>query len=342
MSDTTAIPEPQADLDPSSPKGDRVMLELIKEMAAQRQALQEEQRTAAAERKREQRWKMLFQGLFLGGPLILGLLYFLFFLNSDWFRLGPLKEVVGVVHIDGAIAAGTLAGADKVIPALEQAFSSAHVKSVVLSIDSPGGAPLEAERIVNAMARLKEKHNKPIIAVINNVGASAAYMIAMHSDQITAGKYSIVGSIGAIMSPWQLDRAISKLDVSQRVYASGPLKSFLNPFTPISTDVDAKAKALVDQIGAIFVAELHATRGSKLKAGVDYGTGEPWGATEAKELGLIDVIGTIDSVVAAAGGINVHNFGPYENSGFSMSSYLHGEVATAIEGYLTRQSFQVR
>lgn len=321
---------------------DSVLLELVREMAAQRQALQEEQRAAVAERKREQRWKMLFQGLFFGGPFIMGLVYFLFFVNPDWFRFGPISEVVGVVQIDGEISANSAAGADKVIPALERAFSSDNVKAVVLSIDSPGGAPLEAERIYNAMADLKKKYPKPVTAVINNIGASAAYMIAMHTDQIVAGKYSIVGSIGAIMSPWELDRAIGKLEVTQRVYASGPLKSFLSPFTPISPAVNEKAQSLVNQIGQTFVAELQTTRGAKLKPGINYGTGEPWSATEALAIGLVDEIGTLDSVVANRWGIDTHNFGPYAKSGgFSLGSLLENEAGAVMEG-LARHSFQVR
>ncbi len=338
MSDIPQSPESTA----MHTSSDSVLLELVREMSAQRQALQEEQRAAAAERKREQRWKMLFQGLFFGGPFIMGLVYFLYFLDPDWFHFGPINEVVGVVRIEGEIGANTDAGANQVIPALERAFSSNNVKAVVLSIDSPGGAPLEAERIYNAMADLKKKHPKPVTAVINNIGASAAYMIAMHADQVVAGKYSIVGSIGAIMSPWQLDRAIGKLEVAQRVYASGPLKSFLSPFTPISPAVNEKAQTLVNQIGQTFVAELQTTRGAKLKPNINYGTGEPWSATEALAIGLVDEIGTLDSVVASRWGLETHNFGPYAKSGgFSMGSLLENEAGAVMEG-MARHSLQVR
>ncbi|KAK0039477.1 S49 family peptidase [Biomphalaria pfeifferi] len=94
-------------------------------------------------------------------------------------------------------------------------------------------------------------------------------MIALHADKIIAGKYSLVGSIGAVMQPWQLDRAIGKLDVSQRVYASGKLKSFLNPYIPVTPEADAKAQHLVDQAGAAFLAEVKARRGSALKSGTE-------------------------------------------------------------------------
>ena len=61
-------------------------------------------------------------------------------------------------------------------------------------------APVEAERISTAINGLKAKHRKEVVAVINNLGASAAYMVALNADRIIAAKYSFVGSIGAIMA----------------------------------------------------------------------------------------------------------------------------------------------
>ena len=158
---------------------------------------------------------------------------------------------------------------------------------------------------------------KPVVAVINNLGASAAFLIALHADKIVAGRYSLVGSIGAIMAPWQLDRAIAKYDVSQRVYASGKLKSFLNPFTPVTPEVDLKAQKLVDQMGTYFLEEVKARRGPQLKAGVDVATGEVWAGPEAKEIGLVDAVGTIDEYVANTWGVKAYDFGP-SNQGLQL------------------------
>ncbi len=327
---------------PGMPDDENILLQLIREMRAQRESLQAEHQQAAVERKAERRWRMFFQGIFFAAPLVIGLLYFLFFLSSAGFRLGPFTDVVGVVHIDGQIASGSTASADKIVPALERAFSDPNVKGVVLAIDSPGGAPVESERITDAITSLKKKHNKPVVAVINNVGASAAYMIAMHADKVVAGKYSLVGSIGAIMTPWELHRAMAKLDVSQRVYASGKLKAFLNPFTPVSPEVDAKAKKLVDQMGQTFVSELKATRGAFLKPGVDYGSGEVWGGLEAKELGLIDAISSVDDVVASTWGLRTYNFGPYQDGFAAIASTFHAAVSDALLNLIVRQSFQIQ
>ncbi|WP_177307733.1 S49 family peptidase [Pseudoduganella namucuonensis] len=305
------------------------LAQLVADLHAQQVAIREEQRLAAKERRAERRWNFGFRAVLVIAPIGAGAL---FLAGSTGFALGPLRDVVGVVHIKGEIAQGMLASADKVVPALEDAFSDGHVKHVVLAIDSPGGAPAEAERIAQAITILKKRHPKPVTAIIGNMGASAAYMAAMHADRIVAGKYSLVGSIGAIIAPWRLDQAIAQFHVSQRVYASGKLKAFLNPFTPVSEESNAKAQQLVSHVGAMFVQELVAQRGPRLKQHVDYGTGEIWSGEEAKALGLVDEIGSLESLVRNTPSVETFNFGPRESSLARFASSMGRAAADTIVG----------
>ena len=330
-------PTPTDPTDTSPDQGDQasspsVVLQVLREMREQRQAFERSAVLAARERRSERRWRTLFQAVFFGAPVILGVLYFLFFLNTTGFRWGPFGSVVGVVRIEGAIGSTERASAENIIPVLQKAFSNPNVKGVVLHIDSPGGAPVEAERISTAITILKRKHHKEVVAVINNIGASAAYMIALNADKIIAAKYSFVGSIGAIMAPWQLDKGIAKVDVAQRVYASGKLKAFLNPFTPVSPEVDRKAQQLVDQMGGFFLAEVKARRGSLLKDGVDVGTGEVWPGPEAKELGLIDDVSTVDDYIATHWGMKTYDYGPSADA----SPFLTRSLQDAVAGVIKR------
>ena len=312
-----------------------VMLELVREMRAQRESTVQAEARAHKERQSERRWRMLFQALFFGAPVLFGITYLMIFLNSAGFRWGPFGDVVGVVRIEGPIGANERASADAIVPALRKAFVNPNVKAVVLSIDSPGGAPVEAERIYRALEDFKKAHPKPVTAVINNIGASAAYLVAIHADEIVAGKYSLVGSIGAIIAPWRLDRAAARFDVSQRVYASGRLKSFLNPFTPITPEVDAKAQHLVDELGGVFLAELKTARAKPLQPGVDFGTGEVWSGTEAKALGLVDAVDTVDAYVGKRWpGLQSYDFGPSGGSGQFFGRALEDLVVGAVQRVL--------
>lgn len=229
----------------------------------------------------------------------------------------PSEDVVGVVELDGEMADGKRASADRVIPALRKAFESNHVRAVLVSIDSPGGGPLEAERIYSAIDSWRTTHPKPVACVINNIGASAAYMVALHCDQIYAGKYSLVGSVGAVLTGWDFHRALERVDVGQRVYASGNLKAMLNPYLPMSVEAETKARDLVAKMGRQFRDELEAQRKGKLAKDVDFGSGELWGGVEAQQLGLIDEVATLDQVVKDRWpGLKVHVFGPGGSAGF--------------------------
>ena len=306
---------------------DPFFLELLCEFNKQRSDFLCEMRLLAKERSSERRWATASKILIWGIPMLVGLF---FAMQALGITLGPLHDVVGVVYIRGEISDGNLASAKQVVPALEQAFKSPKVKAVIISIESPGGAPVESERIDRGVVQLKKRFPKPVIAVINGVGASAAYMTALHADKIVAGRYSLVGSIGAIIAPWQLDRAIAKLDISQKIYASGPLKSFLNPFSPVTKEADLKAQQLVNHVGETFLAQLKEARGARLKAGIDFGTGAVWSGVEAKELGLIDEIGTIEDVVQGRPELKEYNFGPHVNTFNQMGAVFTDSIVEAV------------
>jgi len=336
---TPPLAAPQDELPPASTSPQDlsgVLLEVVREMSAQRRTMREAEQAAEAERKSERRWKRFNQLLFFGAPLFLGFLYFVYFISVTNVNLGPVSDVVGVVRIDGQIGPGTRASAEKIIPALEKAFADRHVKAVVLAIDSPGGSPTESEAIVNAISMLKKKHNKEVVSVISNLGASAAYMVAVKTDKVWAGRYSLVGSIGAIMTGWDVHRLAERLDVEQRVFASGNLKALLNPFQPSTAAADAKAREIVMTMGSEFLDLVKSGRGEKLKADVDYATGEVWGGTKALEIGLIDGIGTLDQVIEETWGLKAHDFGPHKETMSFLSAAFDHAVATAMDRFLSQ------
>jgi protease-4 len=193
---------------------------------------------------------------------------------------------------------------------LEKAFNSPKVKAIALNIDSPGGQPFESERVGQTIDRLKSETGKPVYAFIGNTGASAAYLLALHADKIIAGRYSLVGSIGAVITGWDLHKLAEKFDVTQRVYASVVHKNMINPFVTMSKESEAKAQEMVNQMAVVFADEFKSKRGAKFKERFDYTTGEIWGGEEALAIGLIDEIGTIEGVVSNEWHAKTHDFGP--------------------------------
>lgn len=240
---------------------------------------------------------------------------------------------VAVVDIEGPIGKGTVASASALIPVLHTAFENDRVKVVVLEINSPGGSPAEAERIFSEIARLKAQHPKPVIAVIDELGASAAYMIAMHTDKIVAGRYSLVGSIGAILTGWDVHGLADRFEVKQQVYASGPLKDVLNPMRSPTDGEKQVLQALVDRAGSTFIQDVKDQRGKKLKR-LDIFTGQVWNGSDALAIGLIDELGTLESVTHGYEKLTVNRVGPVQGKLFG-ASYLH-ELGTGIGDSLVR------
>lgn len=298
-------------------------------------------RDLLTDRRHERRVRLLRLSLY---ALALALPTFMYL--STWVHAGlpvwwPGADTVGVVRIEGEMTPDSAAGAERVVPALRQAFESRSVKAVVLAIDSPGGAPAEAERIFTALDSLRARHPKPVVAAIGNQGASAAYMVAVHCDRIYAGRYSLVGSIGALLAGWDAHALLERNGVSHRLYASGPLKSMMNPFVAMSDAGEQRAKELVARIADTFGKDVAKRRGIAL--GPDITSGTAWDGQAAKALGLVDEVATLDEVLASRwSGLPVREFGKGSIGGLGPSSvdWTGRALARAIE--LVQSSWALR
>jgi protease-4 len=244
------------------------------------------------EQKTARRWRY---GIKLG--------WLLFFVFVFWtlFHRGPpatdlTHEHTAVVEIKGEIADGADASADRVIAAMKSAFEETSAKGVVLLINSPGGSPVQAGIINDEIRRLKTLHKKPVIAVVEESCASAAYYIAVAADQIYVDKASIVGSIGVLMDGFGFTGLMDKLGVERRLMTAGTNKGFLDPFSPQSAGQKEHAQAMLNQIHQQFIATVKAGRGTRLKETPDMFSGLFWSGQQAIELGLADKLGNLDYV----------------------------------------------
>ncbi len=123
-------------------------------------------------------------------------------------------------------------------------------------------------------------------------------MIACAGDEIFADPSSIVGSIGVVSASFGLDRFIERFGIERRVHTAGENKAMLDPFRPEDPKDVERLKELQQRIHEIFIDLVTARRGAKLKMeNRDLFSGAFWVAGEALELGLVDGIGDIRSVL---------------------------------------------
>lgn len=251
-----------------------------------------------SDQKRERRWKSI-KRIFISIMIAAGLFVYAGTLaGSLGYRVLPTNDTVAVVPVSGVIGQDSDASAESVITVLERLFDTETVNGIILVIDSGGGSPTEAERITRFIDSEKERTGKPVIAVCASMCASAAYMIALHADQIYAGEYSWTGSIGAIMKGWNFRALMERVDIDQRVFASGPLKDLMNPFADMSPEMSSKLASLVDATAETFKHEVQKYRGDRLSGQENLFTGEVWSGPRSVDLGLVDKLGTVETVLA--------------------------------------------
>ncbi len=204
----------------------------------------------------------------------------------------PVVRLSGVIGVVTPLRPGLMLST--VARTLERAFSVKRARAVALLINSPGGSPTQSHLIFRRIRQLAEEKNIPVLAFIEDVGASGGYMLACAGDEIICDQYSIVGSIGVVGGSFGFPKLMEKLGVERRLYTSGDNKAMLDPFLPEKPDDVKRLKAIQKDIHDHFIALVKERRGGKLKgAGKTLFSGEFWTAQKAIELGLADSIGDL-------------------------------------------------
>ncbi|WP_249978754.1 signal peptide peptidase SppA [Vreelandella olivaria] len=251
------------------------------------------------EQRRTRRWKLFFRLMLLTIVLVS--------ITTTAYRVfwdepsvsAPTQRHLGLVEVNGVIASDAPANAERIIQGLNRAWSSDSAVAVVLHIDSPGGSPVQSQRIYAEIMRLREQGDKPIFAVIEDVGASGAYYIASAADTIMASPASLVGSIGVIYAGFGFQEAINQLGVERRVMTAGENKAFLDPFQPLDEDVEQFWQTVLTRTHEQFMSDVRAGRGDRLSENPEIFSGLVWSGEQALGLGLIDELASLEQVARA-------------------------------------------
>lgn len=255
--------------------------------------------------------RMALKGLFFGVVAILVVSASKNGMNN---QVGGKKFEAHVAEVDisGPIMDGSSASAEKIVLSVQNAYDNPNVKAVVLRINSPGGSPVQAGIVFDELMSLKAKHKDvPLYAVIEDLGASAAYYIAASADKIYVDKASMVGSIGVISSGFGYTDLMQKLGVERRLYTSGANKGLLDPYSPVNDTIKTHWNKMLSDIHQQFIESVKKGRGDRLaKDNPDLFSGLIWTGEKSKELGLSDEIGNMLTVTrfVLSGKVNVVNY----------------------------------
>ncbi|WP_295132558.1 S49 family peptidase [uncultured Reyranella sp.] len=257
----------------------------------------------------------------------------------DWIRnrlrRGP---VVPVVRLSGVIASGGLLGSrglsiESVAPLLKRAFEMRGAKAVALSLNSPGGSPVQSALIAQRIRLHAAEKGLPVIAFVEDVAASGGYWLACAADEIVADPSSIVGSIGVISSGFGFQDLIARIGVERRVHTSGENKSMLDPFRPEQPEDVVRLKRLQAEIHDGFKDWVRQRRGKLLKGDESMlFTGEFWTARRGIDFGLVDGFGELRATLQARYGekVRLPVIGPRRRllSRFGLQTGIGGGIDT--------------
>ena len=205
---------------------------------------------------------------------------------TDWNGLeaASVTGQVADIKVDGFIETRPDA-----VEHLRDAAKSDAVKAILLHIDSPGGVASGGEALFRAVRAASEE--KPVVAVIDGLGASAAYMTAIAADHVIARESSITGSIGVIFQFGHFEDLLGKLGIEYGEVKSAPLKGEPSPFEEPDPAAIAMIQALVDDSYDWFVGLVAERRNLDPAEARRLADGSVYTGRQALRVKLIDGLG---------------------------------------------------
>ena len=294
---------------------------------------------ALIEQRRRRRWGIFFK------LLTFAYITFLLVVMVDWSSRADFaggKKHTAMVELNGIIAPGSDASAERVSLALQAAFKDKNTQGVVMRINSPGGSPVQAQTIYDEMRRLRQKYpDIPLYAVVEDVCASGGYFVAAGADRIYVGKASIVGSIGVLMDGFGFTGTMEKLGVERRLLAAGENKGMLDPFSPLDEKDKEHVKKLMGDIHQQFISVVREGRGKRLKETPEIFSGLIWTGAQSIDLGLADGIGSLDSIARdVVKAEDIVDFSQREGIAEKVARRFGASIASSVVETLMRASIQ--
>ena len=263
--------------------------------------------------------------------------------RPNWLtRLFRRPPTIPVIRLHGVIAAEQRPGRlniESVEPLLKRAFEMRSAPAVAIVVNSPGGSPVQSRLISKRIRQLADEKKKPVLVFVEDAAASGGYFIAVAGDEIFVDPSSIVGSIGVIMAGFGFVGTLEKLGVERRVHTAGRNKSTLDPFLPEKQEDVERIKRFELDVHQVFIDHVKDYRAGRLRAEDDVlFTGEWWTGLRGVDLGLVDAIGDLQTVLRERYGPSVQlrpiapkrPFFALPRFGFSAAN-ITGDIATTLE-----------
>ena len=208
------------------------------------------------------------------------------------------KDTIAVINLEGVIDVknpNKNITYENVCEKLEELKEIKNLKGLVLRINSPGGSALVSEKIYKKIKKL----TVPIYVSMGDVCASGGYYIATTGKKLFANNFTLTGSIGVVMMYPEVAGTMKKLDVNLEGFGKGTGFDMLNPFEKLGDDSREKLIYNMNEVYSEFKEHVMAARGMNEDELEKIAQGRVWLGSEAKNINLVDEIGTLEDCIKA-------------------------------------------
>ena len=236
---------------------------------------------------------------------------------------------------DSSLFTGSTITPEQVRDYLTKAEKDKAVKAIIFRIESPGGEIAPCQEILWEIEGVKEKKN--IVVSMGGTAASGGYYISTQADKIVALPTTMTGSIGVISQITNIEGLLDKLGIKIETYKGGKYKDMYRGFREMTQEERDIMQEMVDEYYKQFVEIVAEGRGLSEEYVRNLATGQIYTGTEAKELGLVDELGDMDTAInltAEVAGIEDPIVEYYEEPGITLRSFigLVNAIRTRISG----------
>jgi len=204
---------------------------------------------------------------------------------------------VSVLELKGEVSSARGGFGYNFVEAFAKATKNQKSAAILIHANSPGGSPVQAEMMYDAIRRYTAtpiEERQPVYVSVQDACASACLYAIAAADRIYVHRNSLIGSIGVRLDSWDFSEIAGRLGIGKTTLTSGEHKALLDPFSPSTPEQLALIhEVLVTPLHQQFVADVKASRGDRLQS--DYPnlfSGMVWGGVEALDIGLADEIMT--------------------------------------------------
>lgn len=199
-------------------------------------------------------------------------------------------DKVALVRIEGPII-----DSKSFVAEIKQYTDDSSIKAIVLRVDSPGGAVAPSQEIYAEVKRAVEY--KQVVTSMGAVAASGGYYVASPSSKIMANPGTITGSIGVIMEIPNFEGLMDKVGIKTTVIKSGKYKDMASAMRELTPEERRLLQGVMDDVHEQFIQAVAEGRGMTFEDVANLSDGRIFSGRQAKELGLVDELGSLEDAI---------------------------------------------